>query len=89
LKFKKGDVIFYKNKKYKGIAWNWIRRVQGDFAWLSFSINWIYDFNSMVVNYDPTLPLSVVSVQIATTNNKRKLIKAILEIERINVKKKN
>ena len=43
----------------------------------------------MVVNYDPTLPLSVVSVQIATTNNKRKLIKAILEIERINVKKKN
>jgi hypothetical protein len=90
MEFKKGDVTFYKNKKYKGIAWNWIKKIQGDYAWLSFSINWIYDFNSMVVNYDPTLPFSVEkNVRVATIGDKRKLIKAILDVERINVKKKN
>jgi len=89
MKFKKGDVIYYKNNKYKGIAWNWIKRIQGDLAWLSFSVNWIYDYNSMVVNYDPTLPFSLEKVRVSTVGDNRRLIKAILNIERVNVKKKN
>jgi hypothetical protein len=90
--FKKGDIVFSHNKKYKGKAWYWVRSSNAELIFPSFVVSWIYDVNSMVVNYkpDPSLPYFIDSGEMRKINekDKRKLIKAILDIAHLEVKKK-
>ena len=91
--FKKDDIIFYQNKEYQGNAWYWVKSAIGEVVHFSFVVDWIYDYNAMTVNYKPTLPLIFDSeetnkARLATRKDKRKLIKAILNVERLDLKKK-
>lgn len=91
MEFKKGDILFSQNKKYKGKAWYWVKNYNAELIYPSFIVSWIYDVNTMVVNYKPeSIPVFLDSGNIRKANekDKRKLIKAILDVARIEVKKK-